>query len=139
MAYQIIQEDTGIHLKLDELEDAELLAANSAMLHLPNFSSFKYVICDATGAKTSKLTIPGVRAIAEQDADFVALNPGAKVAVVANKQVIRGLTNVYRVYLEQASDIPGWETEYFTNLSEARRWLGLEDDTASESASTSGS
>ena len=64
-----------------------------------------------------------VRRLAESNAMAVTRNPGIKNPVVANKDVIRGLTNVYRAYFENANQTMQWETRYFESLSQARQWL----------------
>ena len=64
-----------------------------------------------------------IRRLAEANATAVARNPAIKNPVVANKAVLRGLTNVYRAYLENANQGMQWETRYFESLEEARQWL----------------
>lgn len=126
-------------MKLSKLEDEDLLALNDASLSHPDFESLTHIIADFTMAPRSNLTIGCVRAIAERDAASVPRNPNMLVAVVANQQVLRGMTNVYRAYLEHAADTPSWQTKYFESLEEAKAWLGEQAAQTNGSANTSDS
>ncbi len=140
MTLELFPDDYGIHLKLAKLDDEDLLALNEAAHSYPDFETLTHVISDFTDVPQCNLSIATVREVAERDAASVLRNPDMLLAIVANKQVIRGMSNVYRVYFEQATEMPSWRARYCESLEEARSWIAAEilADT-SALASTSGS
>lgn len=130
MTLELLPDGSGIHLKLSRLNDEDLFALNNAAHSYPGFETLSHVISDFSAVPDCNLTIAAVRRIAEIDAAAVRRNPGMLLAIVANKQVIRGMSNVYRVYFEQAAlTTPSWQSKYFESLEAAREWVTEECDT----------
>ncbi len=123
MSMEVTTDGSGICIKLNKIDDAEVFATHDIIHSHPRFESLSHVIIDLLDVSSMELTAAAVREVAQRDAEYVLKNPGLRIAVLARTEVIRGMINVYRSNAELAADVEGWQVEYFEFKGEAQRWL----------------
>ena len=124
MAYETIWEEDGVHWIFDdEFTNDDLLMSSQALYRDPRFEKRRYQILNFINVKIFPIEAKIIRVIAETDAINYKININMKVAVIADKIVMKGLTNMYKVYFELSCDDVSWETEVFKNEEDARKWI----------------
>ncbi len=124
MSYKFIIEDQGIYTIFSGLLTShDLINSNNEIYQTPNFSNQKYQLLNFNNVKEFPVESSAVRTVAEQDSIYYKINPNLKVAIVANTQVVKGLTNMYKTYFELSNNETSWEIEYFETEEAARAWV----------------
>ena len=124
MPYQLHLENEGVYCVFTEaFTDEDLSTLRNSMFSLMDIYTTKYQLHTFNDIKSFPVSSNGIRRIAEQDAKFFEINPNIKIAVVANYKIMKGLTNMYRVYFELSSNDLSWPTEFFESEEKAREWL----------------
>jgi len=124
MSYKITWEEKGVYLFFSEaLTNDDLIRCTKELHADPRFSNFEYTINDFNAVESFPIDSTAIQLVAEMDAIQYKINPILKTAVVANRLVITGLTNMYKKYFELVSNDAIWETEIFETIEEARKWI----------------
>jgi len=124
MPYQLHLESEGVYCVFTEaFTDEDLRTLRNNMFSLMDIHTTKYQLHTFNDIKSFPVSSNGIRSIAEQDAKFFEINPNIKIAVVANYEIMKGLTNMYKVYFELSSNDVSWPTEFFESEEKARKWL----------------
>jgi hypothetical protein len=114
---QIDPENKVIFLTVSgTLADAEMLALQATMSNDPRFQPHFCRLADMRGVDKVELTVDGIRKLAERD----IFGSGARRAIVAGQGLIYGFSRMFEM-LAKAE-----ETRIFSDINEARKWLGLD-------------
>ena len=83
------------------------------------FKKYRYSLTDYTA--TTELDIPtkAVDLIAELSKSASIVNPEAIVAIVAEEDLVYGLSRMYELLLDET----GWEIMVFRNREDAKAWI----------------
>lgn len=121
MSYKISWEERGVKcIYSGSLTGDDLVESNIEMNSDSRSSAIDYLICNFIEVNEFPIRSEGVRRTANLDKKRAEKNPDVKLAVVANRPVIKGLTNMYVAFTDDSS----WETAFFEDESEARNWIG---------------
>jgi len=124
MSYKIDWEERGVVLSFaGGFGNDDFIQANIELYEDPRFACIRYQIFDLLEVASYPVDSNAIRKIAELDAIAFETNPNIKVAVVANKLVVKGLLNMYNAYFEIAGNQSRWESEMFDTVEDARKWL----------------
>ena len=124
MPYEIIWEEKTVHIVFNgDFTDDELMRGNLELSGHPNFNAMEYGIFDLLNVENFPVTSQGIQRTAELDAITYVSNPNLKLAIVSNKLVVKGITNMYKVNFAIAGNDNSWETQFFESLEDARKWL----------------
>lgn len=125
MAYEIVWEATGAQFVFKkEFSSEDVLRANEEFASDSRSSDAKYAIYNLIDVQEFPIESKAIRKVAEMDARLFAVNPDMKFAIVAAQLVMKGLTRMYEVYLEFATGGDRWDTEIFSSIDDARKWIG---------------
>jgi len=119
----VLTDGSGLYAELSALENNDVQTLNDIIHNHPNFPSLTHVIIDLLNVDGLKLTAATLREVAAQDASAIANNPAFLLAIVARTEVVRGMADDYRSYLESENEPPGWKVEVFESVQEARFWI----------------
>jgi hypothetical protein len=98
--------------------DADIFEHDDRLRADPLFQSHFRQLLDGRGVEVVEITTEGVRRMA-------ARNPfggGAKRAFVADRQIMYGYARMFEMLTEREQQ----DIRVFTDMAEARQWLGLE-------------
>jgi len=124
MSYIFTIEEQGTHTAFSgDFTNEDLINSGNEISQLPHFSNIKYQIVDFNNVNAFPVETHAIIAVAEQDAELFKINPNIKVAIIATKQVIKGLTNMYHTYAEIAGNNVAWEVKNFETEDDARKWV----------------
>lgn len=124
MPYKITKKNTGIccHFE-DSFTVDDLLTLNDNIYSLIDISELQYQLHIFNNVNSFPVTSSAIKLSAQEDAKYYKINPNVKIAIVANKIVMKGLTKVYSTYFELSNSDTTWPIEYFETEEEARNWL----------------
>jgi hypothetical protein len=100
------------------LSDAEMLAVQAAARADPRFQPHFRRLADMRGVEKVELTIEGIRMLAGRNISA----PGGKRAIVAGQALVFGFSRMFEMLTDTGTD----DTRVFTDIDEARKWLGLD-------------
>jgi hypothetical protein len=100
------------------LTDADMLVVQEKIRADPRFQPHFHRLADMRGVDKVELTVEGVRRLAEKN----IAGEGSKRAVVAGQALLYGFSRMY----EMLTDNGVTDTRVFTDMDEARKWLGLD-------------
>lgn len=121
MSYENIWEKQGVYRKYNgRVTGKEIRQAVEEVEGDARFESVRYVISDFLDVTEQDISPQDIEIIAAIDKAAAITNPDIKVAVVATSQAIQGMASMY---CELSDDIP-FPCKLFTNLEEAREWVG---------------
>ena len=124
MSYKIIWEQEGLRcIFKKDFTTNDQLESNIEISKDSRFPSIRYAIYDFTDVKTYSIESSVYRDIGHMDSKLYKINPDIKLAVVANKMVIKGMLNVYKTYFELENNDKTWEIEMFETVTEAEKWI----------------
>ena len=83
------------------------------------FRKYRYSLADYTAVTKVKVFSKDVRLIGELSKHAAAVNPDAIVAVVADQDVIYGLSRMWQI----SSDGTQWEIRVFKSTDDAKEWI----------------
>jgi hypothetical protein len=83
------------------------------------FRKYRYSLCDYTTVTKVEISSKDVQLIAKLSKDAAAVNPDAVVAVVADRDVIYGLSRMWQI----SSDGTQWEIRVFKSTDDAKKWI----------------
>ena len=120
MSYETFWEEKGIRWVFTGILTSEdLLRSNLELYEDERFDTIEYELADFTGIESYAATAETIRRVARMDRDQSVRNPELKVALIATKDVHRGLAQVYAL---SGGDTP-WSIGVFETEEEARVWL----------------
>jgi hypothetical protein len=120
MPYRTVWEPEGVLWRFwGAATGQELLQSNLDIYGDSRFDDIRYEICDFLDVTTIDLDERDLRKVAHLDLAAAKTNPRIKVAVVTNRDLIKGYTNMYAAYVGQSP----WETQFFATMAEARDWI----------------
>ncbi len=123
MGYRLEWEPRGVKLTVVDSFDNDMLFFSAAAIREERFSGLEYGIVDFLQVNTFPVDTGTIRRLATGDARAYRINPGLKLAIVADQQVMSGLFNMYRTYFELANEGRTWDMKLFASEREARLWL----------------
>jgi len=124
MSYKTRWEEKGVYWIFSEtLTNDDLLVSTKKLYSDPRYPSIKYTINDFNAVTSFPIESSMVRQVAEIDAEYSKVNPNVKVAVVANSQVIKGLTKMYQTYFELSIENDTPFVKIFETVDDARKWI----------------
>ena len=124
MSYKINIEDRGVYCIFSgTFTNDDLMNCNNEISTIPHFSELEYEIVNFNNVIEFPIESNVIRVIAEQDAELYKINSNIKVAIVANQNVMKGLTNMYKTYFEISGNDISWEIEIFDTIEDAREWI----------------
>lgn len=100
------------------LTDAEMLAIQAAARADPRFQPHFRRLADMRGVDKVELTVDGIRKLAGRNIS----GPGGKRAIVATQALVYGFSRMFEMLTDTGAD----DTRVFTDIAEARKWLGLD-------------
>lgn len=121
MAYEIIWEARGVikHF-FGHVTDSEMMSADTDTEGDARFDDYRYLINDFLDCSGFSVSMDTVDEIAAIDGAAAKINPKIRIAVVATApEIIRAATH----YANSPMNI--YPTRIFSNLADARAWLGL--------------
>ncbi len=120
MPYETIWEDEGVYWRFfDQVTGREILQANLDIYMDCRFRSLKYQILNFLESTDFDITAEDVASIAAYDNELAGGAPEMRVAIVATREEIDELHDVY----DSETVHSPWETGIFRELREARGWV----------------
>jgi hypothetical protein len=114
-------EDTGVlWVFTGEVTDEDLLSINLALYEDARFPELTYAIANYLDVTTFSATSDMIRRIAVMDRTAAQINPNLKIASIATKDLIKGLTRMYELSADTS-----WEVGSFEDEQSAREWIGV--------------
>ena len=107
--------------------DHELIDAYAGVLADPDFDPTLNDLVDARGVRRVDVTPAGLRRLADVVQQVDRLSLPTKVAIVAVEDVAYDAARMYEAV--RANQHAPAEHRVFRDIAEARRWLGLGEDT----------
>jgi len=123
MSYKILWEENGCKITVTDVLGNDFLKPSIKVTTDARFINSKYRIVDFNMVKEFPIDSNTIRQIAESDIRAYKINPNIKIAILANKLVIKGLANVYNTYFELSNDDKTWELKIFETENQAREWI----------------
>jgi hypothetical protein len=99
--------------------DADIFGHDDRLRADPLFQPHFCQLLDGRGVEVVGITAEGVRRMAEWN----PFGGGAKRAFVADRQIMYGYARMFEILSEDRTQN---ECRVFTDIDEARKWLGLE-------------
>ena len=122
MPYSIEWEKLGVRwIYTGVVNGQDVLQSNRDVYGDARFDKMRYQLADFLKAESFNFTEMDVKQIAYMDKAAATTNPFVKVAIAADHEVAKELTNLYAKYAE---DSP-WETRIFETIEEAKKWIGF--------------
>ena len=124
MSYITSWEENGVYWVFSEtLTNDDLLISTKKLYADPRYPNINYTINDFNAVTEFPIDSSVVRQVAEIDAKHSKINPNIKVAIVANSQVIKGLTKMYQTYFELSIEQDTPFVKIFETVDDARKWI----------------
>ena len=124
MSYKLTIEDQGTCCVFSgSFTSNDLKNSNNEIAKLPHFPELKYQLLNFHSVTEFPVDSNAIRAVAKQDFGLYKINEKIKVAIVANKLVVKGLAQMYKTYFELEGNDIVWGIETFETNDEARKWI----------------
>ncbi len=98
---------------------AEIIEANNRVYGHEAFAKLKYQLLDRTGCTDFQVSNEEIEAIAAQDIEAAATNPGMIAAFVSTTDLQYGITRMYQAHVGDR----GFLTGLFRDRASALAWL----------------
>ena len=122
MAFSIIWEETGVHVKLyGTLTQQDVLDSDYALYSHPQYDASLYCIWDTSNVDEMTASMEDASISAAMDSSAARYTHSRKIALIARIDEIRSFLNAY--IRESKKLNQNWEFEIFYDLETARDWL----------------
>lgn len=102
-----------------DLRGDEFYQANKVLYEPDILAKLRYQIVDLSAVESVVSDWDKIKRLADSDKEAAAKTDGQKLAIIANKSVLKGLAQIYQ---RHATD-DKLETRVFSNMRSARRWI----------------
>lgn len=120
MPYTIQWKEKGLYwIYAGEVSDQEMLASYSDLYDDPRFLDIEYEIVDYLAVTSYDVSSDTIFKIAQMDKAASKRNPHVKVAVIADSQMIKGMSRMWQL----AGGASVWESKIFDDGVAALEWV----------------
>ena len=123
MSYEVIWEREEFKIITTGLFGNGFLEASVKATIDSRFINAKYAIVYFNSVTDFPIDTNTIRKIAHSDIRAYKVNPNMKLAVVANKIVMIGISNMYKTYFELNNLDKSCEMKVFESENQAREWI----------------
>lgn len=126
MAYELVWEDNGVYWKYSgNVVGNEIIDASTSIYGDARFITLKYKFVDFFDVESFEMHQSQLALIAYQHLAAERANPYLKNAILIKPDhKIAQMAHKFAAFFRKSS----WEVQVFTNLNEANKWAGREQD-----------